>query len=60
MSVSKENKPVVGVCGNEARIYGPLDEQTKRRPLQRVVEFPHHGAAVLFAQEFEDDKNQSK
>ena len=51
-----ENKnPIATVCGNEVRIYGPLEKT--RRPLMRVIGFPHHGAALNYAQEH-DDKNK--
>ena len=56
MSTAPSDKSVVAVCGNEARIYGPIDTKTNRRELWNIRQFPHHGAALLFAQEYEDDK----
>ena len=55
-SSNQADKSVVGVCGSQARVYGPIDKETNRRPLKSIIDFPHYGAAVLFAQEFEDDK----
>lgn len=50
---SPEKEPVVAVCGAEARVYGPVAENG-RRPLIKVLEFAHRGAAILYAQEFEE------
>ena len=60
--MSRETKdpvrePVVAVCGREARVYGPVDNPESRkqfRPLWRVVEFRTHGAALLYAQTYEE------
>ncbi|MES2180678.1 MAG: hypothetical protein V4493_01085 [Pseudomonadota bacterium] len=49
---SPEAEPVVCVCGNEARTYGPVNSQGKR-PFLNVKVFAHHGAAKFYAQEFE-------
>lgn len=59
MQSNPSEKPVVAVCGAEARVYGPVNE-FNRRPLWQVKHFQHHGAAILFAQEYEDDKPRSK
>lgn len=52
-SKDQDREPVVAVCGAEARIYGPKEENGVR-PLLNIKQLPHHGAALLFAQEFED------
>lgn len=57
MNTNPALEPVVAVCGSEARIYGPVNSKG-RRPLIRVQQFQHHGAAVQFAQDFEDPDNQ--
>lgn len=54
-----DTEPVVAVCGNEARVYGPAPFDTKTgkklpRALWSVKVFPHHGAALLYAREFEE------
>lgn len=49
----QSREPVVAVCGNEARVYGPV-EPNGVRPLLRIKTFPHHGAAKLYAQDFEE------
>lgn len=50
---------IAAVCGNEVRIYGEkFGEQP--RPLLKVLIFPHHGAARLFAQEFEASQRDQK
>ena len=56
MQTNPSEKPVVAVCGAEARVYGPVNE-FNRRPLWNIKQFAHHGAAVLYAQEYEDDKS---
>ena len=43
---------VVAVCGNEARIYGALDNG--KRPFLELKVFSTHGAAKYFAQSYED------
>jgi hypothetical protein len=48
-----EKEPVVAVCGKDAFTYGPI-EPNGIRPLIRKQTFQHHGAAILFAQEFEE------
>lgn len=48
-------QPIAAVCGSQVRIYGPLN--VTRRPLLRVIEFPHRGAALNYAQEH-DDRNK--
>ena len=53
MKPDQEREPVVAVCGNEARTFGPK-ESNGVRPLLRIQTFAHHGAAVQFAQEFEE------
>ena len=60
MSSNPLDKPVVAVCGSEARVYGPIDAKTSRREFLYQRDFPHHGAALLFAQEYEDDKPRQK
>lgn len=50
---SPDKEPVVAVCGKEGRVYGPVEENGVR-PLLRVMQFPHRGAAILYAQEFEE------
>ena len=54
--INPANEPVVAVCGNVARVYGAEDKG--RRPFMFERVFAHHGAAVLFAQEFEDRQNK--
>lgn len=60
MAQSIEEKSVVGVCGSQARVYGALDRFSGVRPLMRIVDFPHKGAALLFAQEFEEEKKPAQ
>jgi hypothetical protein len=53
--MSVEQEPVAAVCGKEVRIYGPFPENgPKVRPLWQVKQFPHRGAALLFASEHDD------
>ena len=54
------NIQVAIVCGNEVRIYSELAEGYDRRQLKWVREFSSHGAAVLYAQEFEDAERASR
>lgn len=47
----------MAVCGAQARVYGPMlnpDDRKSLRPLWRVVEFSTHGAALHYAQNYED------
>lgn len=53
-SASDDRISVVAVIGNQARVYGPLENGMERRPLRSVHEFPHNGAAREFADEFEE------
>lgn len=46
---------VAAVCGKEVRIYGEPGANGVR-PLLKVREFPTHGAAREFAQEYEDSQ----
>jgi hypothetical protein len=48
-----EYEPVATVCGNEVRIFGGK-QKNGIRPLQDIRTFPHHGAASLYATEFDD------
>lgn len=48
-----EKEPVAAVCGNECRIYGPVNESGKR-PLQRIKTFSNYGQARMYAQDFDD------
>lgn len=50
---------VAAVCGNEVRIYGG-EEANGRRPLKYVKQFPHHGAAKQYAQEYDDAQKPNK
>lgn len=43
---ARENPPVAAVCGAEARVY-------MFGRLHQVYPFPHHGAALTFAVEFD-------
>jgi hypothetical protein len=52
--VNHENNHIAAVCGNEVRIYGPAISDGDRRTLIRVETFPHHGAALAYAIEFDD------
>ena len=51
--MSYESRSVATVCGNEVRIYDGVDE-SGRRPLLLVLSCKHHGAAVNYAQEYDD------
>lgn len=51
--MSYESRSVAAVCGDEVRIYDAVQENG-RRPLLSVRRFPHHGAAVNHAQEFDE------
>lgn len=44
---------VVGVIGSTAKIFG-LPSYLGIRPLLETRQFPHYGAAKLFADEYED------
>ena len=52
--MNHENNNIAAVCDNEVRIYGPLSGNSTRRRLLRIEEFPHHGAALAYAVEFDD------
>ena len=52
------NIRVAAVCGREVRIYGEVT--VGRRFFIRKEEFSTHGAARLFAQEYEDRERQSR
>ncbi len=49
-----EVNPVAAVCGSEVRIYGSVDEKTKRRPLMKIIECGNRGKAVMYAQDHDD------
>lgn len=54
MNVSvPEHEPVATVCDNEVRIYGGK-QKNGVSPLLSRHEFPHRGAAILYATEFDD------
>jgi hypothetical protein len=55
--MSYESRAVAAVCDNEVRIYGGVEENG-RRPLFAVHEFKHHGAAVNYAQEYDEAEKQ--
>lgn len=56
-----KDEPVAAVADNELRIYGAENEKTGVRKLESVKKFPHRGAALLAAVEFDDaTKNQGK
>ncbi len=46
---------VVAVCGNEARVYG-LRRADGTRQFLWAGQFAHRGAAIQFAQEYEDQQ----
>ena len=50
---------LAAVCGSEVRIYGEAIGNGPR-PLLKVLNFPHYGAALLFAQEYEDQQRGKK
>ncbi len=55
--MNEQMQPVAAVCGSQVRIYGAVhtDRHGKDyRPLQRTIDFPHYGAAVLYAQEHDE------
>jgi len=54
MASNSSDRPVVGVCGSQARVYGVPDPKTNIRPLMYVRNFQHRGAALNFANDFED------
>lgn len=43
---------LAAVCGSEVRIYGPLYDT--RRRLLNVMQFPHYGAALTYAVEYDE------
>ena len=51
---------IAAVCGNEVRIYGLAQHGNRPRPLLKVLHFPHRGAALLFAQEYEQDQRNNQ
>ena len=55
MKNAQSDENVVAVCGCEARVYGPM-QGNGRREFKYRRDFSTHGAAVLFAQEYEDTK----
>ena len=48
--------PVAAVCGNQVRIYGIPHKAIKGevRPLVNIINIRHHGAALQYAQEYDD------
>lgn len=54
MTYTPTDQPVAAVCGNEVLVYG-VPNASGVRPLKRVIEFPHRGAALLWAQEHDED-----
>jgi hypothetical protein len=58
--MSTESDPIAAVCGSEVRIYGSLDDRTQRRPLRKILHFPHHGAAKEFAIEHDEKRKNEK
>lgn len=56
--MKEEDLPCAAVCGDEVRIYGER-EPNGVRPLLKVRRFAHYGAAVLFAQEYDEDMKKS-
>lgn len=55
-NTNPELEPVVAVCGSEAAVYGPK-ENNGIRPFLYRKHFPHHGAAKQFAHDFEEPAN---
>lgn len=55
MKQDPAREPVVAVCGSEARVFGPA-EPNGVRPLWQIKQFAHHGAAVQFANEYEEPR----
>lgn len=53
-----DKSKVAAVCDNQARIYGPV-QPNGRRPLMAVYDFPHYGAALVFAVEFDAAQKQA-
>lgn len=52
--MSDESKlRVAAVCDKEARVYGPRDSKSQRRPLMFVEQFTSNGAAKLWAIDFD-------
>lgn len=49
-----EVNPVAAVCGNEVRIFGSVNEKSRRRPLIKILKFTTHGKALMYAQEHDD------
>jgi hypothetical protein len=47
-----ELEPVAAVCGNEVRYYDMKNKQTGIRAFMGVKQFPHRGAALMAADEF--------
>ena len=56
--MSYESRDVATVCENEVRIFGETKDNG-RRPLLRVLRFPHYGAAVNYATEFDEAEKKS-
>jgi hypothetical protein len=55
-----EDLPVAAVCGSEVRLYGARDDVTKVRPLLRVRQMAHYGAAVQYAHEYDEMQKPRK
>lgn len=53
-----ERISVAAVCGNEVRVYHPLSTGETERKLFYTKQFPHYGAAKLYADEFEDSQRK--
>lgn len=45
---------VGAVCGNEVRLYGPVDNNTGKRPYRGLRVFANMGQALDFANEYEE------
>lgn len=44
---------VAAVCEDRGMVFGEV-QKNGRRPLREVKQFPHHGAARMWAQEFDE------
>lgn len=51
---------VAAVCGKQVRIYEPLAPNATSRNLVQTLDFPHYGAAKLYADEYEDAQRSNK
>lgn len=54
------NINVAAVCGKQVRVFGDIPPTGGRRPLLKTIDFPHHGAARLWAKEHDDAERAAR